>query len=138
MATEPNYQIIPFNITGPVKLTEVNFLPSFPSSSKMGITFSPVMTSQFLVCDGIIAVHLSVTTTEPHALMNRAGNSNFVLIFSYEYKHCITEGFKNIKKKFISITAYKITTSMEKKKLYPNKCHYTVFEKSLPATLTMT
>ena len=96
------------------------------------------MTSQFLVCDGIIAVHLSVTTTEPHALMNRAGNSNFVLIFSYEYKHCITEGFKNIKKKFISITAYKITTSMEKKKLYPNKCHYTVFEKSLPATLTMT
>lgn len=70
--------------------------------------------------------------------MNRAGNSNFVLIFSYEYKHYITEGFKNIRKKFISIPAYKITTSMKKKKLYPNKCHYTVFEKSLPATLTMT
>ena len=65
-------------------------------------------------------------------------SSNFVLILSYEYKHYITEGFKNIRKKLISIPTYKITTTMKKKKLYPNKCHYTVFEKSLPATLTMT
>ena len=112
-------------------------MPSFPSSSKMGITWAQRRPHS---C-GLWWNNSCISKCHNHSSMGpdeQGWSSNFVLIFSYEYKHYITEGFKNKRKKLISIPAYKITTTMKKKKLYPNKRHYTVFEKSLPATLTMT